>query len=131
MQLTRTTAIRIIKFSGILVLAGIILVYALFRSMDYIKGPQIKIFWPENGTYATTSIISIRGQAIRINKLTLNGNSISTDEQGNWSQTIIIFPGINKILVLAQDQFNRNTQVSLDIFGTSDLPIKTSDINNY
>ncbi|MFA6295668.1 MAG: hypothetical protein WC666_04645 [Candidatus Paceibacterota bacterium] len=122
MQLTRTTILRIIKLSGALMLTGIIIAYAIWRSLDYARGPEIKIFWPTNGETATSSIITITGQVLRVNKLTLNGNPITTDEQGNWNQDIFIFQGLNKLTLSAQDQFGRNTQASLDIYGIIPTP---------
>lgn len=124
MQLTRTATIRIIKTAGALALVLLIVIYAISRSMNYVRGPQIQIFWPPNGESATTSIVTINGQVKRINKLTLNGSPISTDEQGNWYQTVIIFPGLNKLTIVARDQFNRSTEASLDIFGTIDSSLK-------
>jgi hypothetical protein len=49
----------------------------------------------------------------------LNGHNISIDESGNWEQVIIIFPGINKITVYAEDQFGRNISKKLDIIGAT------------
>lgn len=128
--MARTSILRITKFSLVLLSILIITAYAISRCFNYARGPLVQIFWPANGTTATTSVITMRGQALRINKITLNDNPISTDEQGNWNQTIIIFPGLNKISIKAQDQFHRSTKSTLDVIGTIDLPSKTSDTNN-
>ncbi|MCX6719187.1 MAG: hypothetical protein NTZ38_02310 [Candidatus Taylorbacteria bacterium] len=119
--MTRTTLIRYIKFLGIFIFAGLIIAFAVSRSLNYARGPEIEIFGPENGSTATSSTVTISGQALRINKLFLNGNTVSTDEQGYWNETLIIFPGLNKITVAATDQFNRKISKELDIVGTIDF----------
>lgn len=120
--MTRTTTIRIIKLAVMIALIGIIFIYAISRSTNYARGPSIQISWPKDGITATSSTISISGIAERINKLTLNGNSISTDEKGYWNQTIIVFPGLNKISLEAQDQFDRNTRATINIYGIIPSP---------
>ncbi len=122
MQLSRTTILRIIKFAFVILIASIIIFYAVFRTLNYARGPSIQISWPENGTIATSTTITITGIAQRINKITLNGNSISIDEKGFFNQTVIIFPGLNKLTWVAYDQFERSSQATLDIYGIIPLP---------
>ncbi len=116
--MTRTTLIRYIKFLGVFAFAGLIIAFAISRSLNYVRGPEIEIFWPENGTTATTSTITMNGQVLRVNKLFLNGDMIATDENGLWKKTLIIFPGLNKITILAEDQFGREIRKELDIVGS-------------
>ncbi|MEK9177837.1 MAG: hypothetical protein AAB777_01810, partial [Patescibacteria group bacterium] len=80
-------------------------------------GPEIDIFNPEDGCTATTSTITIIGQAQRVNSLSLNGKSISVDEQGNFKEEIIVFPGINIITLRAVDRFQRDVKKQLNIVG--------------
>jgi len=110
-----------IKMTGAFVLAIIIIAYAISRTLDYARGPMIQVFWPVDGESATSSVITVKGRALRVNKLTLNGDPVSTDEQGDWSQAIIIFPGLNKLTLSADDQFGRNTKIRIDILGTDNI----------
>jgi len=114
---SRTQNLRLIKTTGVLILAFIIIIFAIFRSFNYISGPSLEIYSPINGANIESSTIKVTGQALRINKITLNGNPITIDEQGNWSETLIIFPGLNTITIEAQDQFGRINKKQLDIVG--------------
>jgi hypothetical protein len=114
---SRTQNLRLIKTTGILILAFIIVIFAIFRSFNYISGPGLEIYSPINGANIESSTVRIIGQASRINKITLNGNPITIDEQGNWSETLIIFPGLNTITIEAQDQFGRTNKKQLNIVG--------------
>jgi hypothetical protein len=116
---SRTNNLRLLRIIFLITLFLFIAIYALFRSLNYAKGPDIEINSPSNGSTISSPTVKIIGQAFRINKITLNGHNISIDESGNWEQVIIIFPGINKITVYAEDQFGRNISKKLDIIGAT------------
>jgi hypothetical protein len=121
MQLTRTSYIRILRIVVASVVIVLIVAYAIWRSLNYARGPAIVILEPENGSSAPGSTMTIKGHADRVNNLIMNGDQVSIDEQGNFVQSIIIFPGTNKITFTASDQFGRSTEKELDILGTVDF----------
>lgn len=114
---SRSTNIKIIKWSLIFLLFLIIASFAFFRSLNYLEGPYVEINYPKNGEIITAKTIEITGIAKRINKIYINDFSINIDEQGNWNETLIIFPGLNKITIKVQDKFGRTLQKQLDIVG--------------
>ena len=122
MPFTRTSLLRLIKIIAALVIAGIIIGYAIWRSLNYARGPDIVITMPVNGSTVTAATTTVSGRAVRINNLTLNGNPIFIDEAGNFSEVIIVFPGINRLTVVGHDQFERETEVHLEIIGKGTLP---------
>lgn len=117
MQLTRTTTLRALKIISVAAIIGLIIAYAIWRSFSYVQGPKIIIFTPENGSSTASSTATIRGRAERTTGLSLNGNTISVDEQGNWDQTLIVFPGDNIISIKASDRFGRSISQTLSIVG--------------
>jgi hypothetical protein len=117
MPLTRTLTIRLLKIFGVSLLVGAIIGYAIWRSFDYTRGPKVLILEPANGSTVTMPTITIKGRALRINNLTLNGNVVSVDQKGNFVETIIIFPGLNKLTFVGEDQFRRHTTQELDLVG--------------
>ena len=122
MALTRTTTARLLKVIGIILLAGIIITYAIWRSLNYARGPEINVTEPANGVSVDSSTVLIRGQALRANDITLDGKSISVDEQGHFNEIIILFPGMNIVTLEAHDQFERTTKKVIYLVGTKDLP---------
>ncbi len=121
--------LRIIKLITIGFIVSIVIGYAIWRSLNYFRGPEIVVFEPINGSSIATSTAIIRGQAERINNILLNGSPIVIDEQGNFGQIITIFPGINILTFNASDQFDRKTNLELRLLGTVDLP-KTPSIKS-
>ncbi len=121
MNITRTTTLKLIKITSITIVALIIIIYAISRSLDYTRGPKIDITEPKNGATialsAASSTVDIVGILERAHNLTINGSPVVIDEQGHFKQTIVIFEGINRPTLTVTDQFNRTTETTLEIVG--------------
>lgn len=114
---TRTSYRKIIQISIITILVVTIVVYAVSRSLNYARGPQIILTEPEPGSSIRQNFATIQGKAERITSLSLNGRSISIDEQGVFKEVVAIFPGINQITLIARDQFDRQDSLQFSLFG--------------
>ena len=117
MPFSRSSYIKLLKISVATIIAIVIVVYIFFRSLSYIKGPNIYIAEPANGTSIESNSINIKGQAQRISNLYMNGNPVTIDEQGNFNKTIGILEGTNIITLEGKDRFGRNTRTVLTLFG--------------
>lgn len=126
MPFTRTSYIRLLRIILAIVLVIIIVAYAIWRSLNYARGPAITILEPSNGSAVSESSVVITGHADRVNNLLMNGQPISMDQNGGFNQTIIVFPGVNLITFSASDQFGRDTENQLEIVGMSDFKIPSS-----
>ena len=102
---------------GTVLTLGIALVlgYTLFATRDYLRGPAIIISEPVNGSTFTTPDVTVIGQALRIKELTFNGRSLLMDKEGNFKETLLLIPGYNHALFLAEDKFGRSTQTPLEL----------------
>ncbi|MEN9524465.1 MAG: hypothetical protein RL536_534 [Candidatus Parcubacteria bacterium] len=116
MPFTRTTFIRILKIGSAVLIILVIIAYALWRSLAYARGPHINIIEPVDGASISASTTVIRGNVERANNITLNGRTVTIDELGNFSEIIIVFPGINIITLDAKDQFERMVETQLRLF---------------
>ncbi len=81
--------------------------YGLFQARDYLRGPQLTLDNPSNGAVVKNVVVSIRGKAEDISRLTLNGRAIFTDAHGNFSEQLLLAPGLNIIKLEAQDKFGK------------------------
>lgn len=106
---------KIVRTAVIVILACIVLGYTYFASRDYILGPKIIISEPINGTTISTSTVIIKGQALRIQDIILNNRPILIDEKGNFSETLLLFPGYNVAVISAHDKFNRTIEYKLEL----------------
>lgn len=119
MTITRTAYIRLVKYSIAVVAILIILIYIFARSLNYARGPKIDITEPTDGSSTGSSTIVISGRAVRTSGLTMNGREISVDEDGHFSEPLIIFKGQNIITFKAEDQFGRSIEKQLNLVGLS------------
>lgn len=94
-----------------LLLAG----YGLFQTKNLILGPNIAIASPLNGAAVGLNPVEVSGQADRIAFLSLNGEQIFTDEDGRFSQKLLLTHGYNIIRFEAQDKFGRTIEKVLNL----------------
>ena len=118
MYFSRTYNIRLIKFSLLFLFFATVFSFAIFKILNYIQGPRIAIDYPPNGYISDKDFLSINGQARQVSHIYLNGRPILTDEKGYWNDSIIIFAGINKINISANDRFGRKISKNIDIVGS-------------
>jgi hypothetical protein len=117
MHFTRTSSIRLIKVVLSVIILLLIVGYAVWRSFDYARGPQITITEPTDWASISASTTPISGRVERAHDIYMNGMPLFIDEQGNFKETIIIFPGMNIITFTAHDQFERTVERQLRLTG--------------
>jgi len=115
--LERRFTSKVAKISGIALIVLIIGAYAVWRSLNYARGPEIDIISPIQGASITTSTTDIIGKIQRAVNVSLNGRAINIDEQGNFKETLIVFRGTNILTFEAKDQFERSIKSELRLYG--------------
>ena len=104
-----------IKIFFALALVSIIVLYTYSKSADFLEGPIIIIHIPENGITVNRSLIEIRGTAEHISHISLNGKKIFVNEEGLFSEQLLLSPGYNIITLEARDRFDREVKKSLEL----------------
>lgn len=89
--------------------------YGIYQTKNLIMGPEIVIAAPQNGAALALNPVEINGQAERIAFLSLNGERIFTDENGRFSQKLLLTEGYNIIRLEARDKFGRTVQKVLNL----------------
>lgn len=90
--------------------------YAFYQGRFLILGPAISITSHENGAVVEESIVTIEGRAKNVAWISLNDNQIFTDEEGFWSEKLILSPGTSIMTLKARDRFGREKTRSLTLF---------------
>lgn len=83
------------------------IIYSIFNFQGFWQGPRASIDFPKDGVSLDNSHISVAGRAKRASKLELNGRPIYTDENGEFSEDLILSAGLNIIELKAEDRFGR------------------------
>lgn len=116
---SRITRVVLIVF--FIVLAG----YAYFEARGFLFGPRIEV--SSEMIEVTDPYVVIQGQAARISKLSMNGKEITVTESGQFQEPYLLAPGLNRILLDAEDKYGRSRQEVIQIVYTappeSSLPV--------
>lgn len=81
--------------------------YFLYQARGYLFGPKITLDNPLAGEVIHDSYLEVKGQALNISSLSLNGRQIFTDENGNFKEGLLLAKGYNIIELTATDKFGR------------------------
>lgn len=98
---------------GLLLLAS--LVYAYIQSRNLIYGPSIAILSPINGSGLDNPLVTIKGVTKNVATLTLNDRQIFPDENGNFTETLVLPSGYTIISIKATDKFGKKTEQTLSL----------------
>jgi hypothetical protein len=103
------------RISVIILLFVVIITYAYFQSRRILEGPRITIDTPKNGERVSDSLISIKGNAEKINSISLDDRPIYIDEAGNINEKLLLFPGYNIMKIEAHDKFGKDKMVKIEV----------------
>ncbi|MBI5645133.1 hypothetical protein HY970_03475 [Candidatus Kaiserbacteria bacterium] len=91
----------------------IIVGYAYYEARGIIYGPRINV---SSGVQEVhDSFIVVSGNASRIAKLSMNGKEIPVTESGDFEEPYLLAPGLNRIVLDAEDRYGRTTHKTLQI----------------
>ena len=109
MMRNRVAAV-IVRIFLVLIIVGVVLGYAYSKSQDYVNGPQVVILTPKDGATVKDRLVPIYGTTQNITELTLNGRKIYINENNEFEESLLLFPGYNRISVRAKDRFDKSTE---------------------
>jgi hypothetical protein len=101
---------NILQFLGLLIFLTLIVVYVGFQARFLIIGPQI-VLATEPNTQQNERMITLEGSAFNITHLWLNDRQIFTDEEGRFSEALVLENGYTITTLRAKDRYGRETRV--------------------
>ncbi|MDR3548078.1 MAG: hypothetical protein P4M11_07435 [Candidatus Pacebacteria bacterium] len=102
--------------TAIAIVLILIVGYGLKEAWPLLSGPQISLTSPENGGIFYNGFISISGDAVHTQSVSLDGGPLLTDPQGRFSETIVLPPGGAILTITATDRFGRTTTTRRTVF---------------
>jgi hypothetical protein len=101
---------KIVKIVVIILFFAFIFSYAYFRSRELIFGVKIEDVSIVDGAKIEESTLLVTGKAKNALNLYLNGREISIDKEGNFSETIALLSGYNRVKIEARDKFGNTDE---------------------
>ena len=90
--------------------------YGLLEAWPLIMGPTLSIASPTNNAPFPSGVVTVRGEAVRAARLTLDGTPVLRGEDGNFSSTLTFPRGGSILTFVAADRFGRTVTATRTIF---------------
>ena len=100
----------VVAYSLAVVVSVVVVGYILFQARFLVIGPQI-VLTKELPAVANERTVTLVGRTANITNLTLNGRTIYTDEQGTFSESLVLENGYTIMMLRAHDRFGRERSV--------------------
>jgi hypothetical protein len=117
----RRKIVKKIKIIGGLTLLVIFAGYVYIQTSAFLKGAEITVASPRNGSTVEDGVINLKGQAKNISWISVNGRSIFVDEDGFFSEKEVLQEGYNVLVIEAGDKFGNKDREVLQIIYQSKL----------
>lgn len=86
--------------------------YGFIKSEALREGPVIDL----QPVVITGDVAHIKGVALHASKLTLNGDTLLTDEEGTFETEVLLPKGSSELLFWAEDRFENERAVSVPLY---------------
>lgn len=103
-----TPTILLVGFLAIAFLG--VLGYIIYQVLGFASAPYLLIKSPQNGDVVYQNQVTVYGKTSPFANLSLNGQSLPADKDGNFEQSVKLNDGTNNITVSAQSRFNKKTE---------------------
>lgn len=121
---TKTTSFRLL----LLALVGLCIVgYGVFSFRHVFHGPQFTIEYPNENIIVTDGTLEIKGTVPFATKTTIDGRTLYIDENGAFSETLVVRDGPVIITLYAQDRFGRETTRTVEAYAQKPTPTAQSN----
>lgn len=104
--------IRIALIITLVIVAG----YGVIEALPILSGPQLTLRTPINGTSTPNGFIRVSGHVARVTKLTLDGATLLSDNNGSFSRVLALAPGTSILTLTASDRFGHTVTDTRTIF---------------
>ncbi len=103
------------RHAALLILGIVFVLYCLFQARFLILGPGVWFTSHVDGQIVHEPQLLLTGTARNAAWLTLNDRQIYTDEQGRWSEKLILAEGESIMKALVKDRFGRESSKTIHI----------------
>ncbi len=116
---------RLISLAVGLLFVGLTLFYIVWQVWSINKIPGLRIVEPQDQAVAAGSYVMVKGQTGAGNSVTINGQNVFVDPQGNFQTQLGLSPGPKEIEVVAKNRFGKSFSRTLQI--NSSAPAAAAD----
>lgn len=91
----------------------LVALYAYYEARGLLFGPKIDV--PKGASVVHDRFVTIRGNATRIARLTMNGKPVTVTEEGAFEEPYLLNNGYNRIVLRAEDKYGRARESVVEV----------------
>ena len=99
------------KLASITILILSLVGYISWQIRYTINPPQLTLYSPQNGFVTSQNEITVRGKTNKETQVSVNGKTITSDKEGQFTETVNLSLGINTITVSAKKKHGKSATV--------------------
>ena len=102
---------------SLLVIVGLAIIFIGFLLFQYraaFIAPPLHVLSPENGVVVTQTIV-VSGRTDSEASVSVNDESVSVTSKGEFTKTLIFFPGRAEVIIKAKNRFGKETVVKREV----------------
>lgn len=111
-----------LKFWGLIILFVGIGIFTYIQMKSIWQGVKIQVSNLEKYTIVDTGMYTLIGTAKHATNLTINDRRIYIDEQGNFTDQLLLLPGYSILTIRAEDTFGNVSEKRFEIYNTEQKP---------
>lgn len=89
--------------------------YGVYQALPFLNGPEFTIHEPINGMTATSTLQEIHGSTKNVYILRLNGRIVPLNEHNDFTDAVLLSPGINRLFFHAEDKFKHVKEQTIEV----------------
>ncbi|MBU1557351.1 hypothetical protein KKC45_00070 [Patescibacteria group bacterium] len=106
---------KLVKTIGIILIVLIISGYAIYQTYNLVAGPVLSVSYPASGMTYTEPLVEIKGFVKNASHITLNDNPIFVNEEGTFSEKLLLSYGYNIFEIEINDKFERTKREKIEL----------------
>lgn len=84
--------------------------FVLYNIKDMIIGAPLSVRMVKDGTTVADPFLPITGNAKHAKQVHINGRPVTIDQEGNFSDGVILSPGYNVVTISQKDKFGNQKE---------------------
>jgi len=102
---------------GYLVLFALFACYLTIQCRAFLFAPRLNVISPLLVSMRAGSEFTIKGNADKMSHVTLNGQAIAFDINGNFLQNVLVQKGVTRIEVASTSRFGKVSKKTITLVG--------------
>ncbi len=110
---------RVLKVFFVSLVVMVLLGYLGWSVKNIISAPEVTIYQPSNNFKTSESSVDVVGKTKSEVQLSINGELVLLDEEGNFSKTVNLVTGLNNLEISAKKKHSKTNNIELIILRES------------